>query len=157
MIPFVDFWAKIYISQQSLLSDFRVLAPEDLRNIRSLVKKTGNNMPVRGYPWVKVLKQGTWLYTVGWQRMDRGLWLSEQSRRSVDRTHTNRKQKKILLDYLHLEFLTSFLGPLPQVLPFLTAFFISPEAWVYSSPTVSGAAGITCPKYICRSPSATNI
>lgn len=75
----------------------------------------------------------------------------------MDRTHTNRKQKKILLDYLHLEFLTSFLGPLPQVLPFLTAFFISPEAWVYSSPTVSGAAGITCPKYNCLPPSATNI
>lgn len=31
--------------------------------------------------------------------------------RGMIRTHTNRNKKKILLDYLQLEFLTSFLGP----------------------------------------------
>lgn len=81
--------------------------------------------------------------------------------RAMNRTYTNRMLEKTLLDYPQLEFLTSFLGhqataasdpALPDSIPHLSS-----DAWGYSSPIVSGAAGVSCPKYISLSLSATKI
>lgn len=84
----------------------------------------------------------------------------QELRGAMNRTYTNRKLEEIPLDYLQLEFLTSFLGhqataasgpALPDSIPHLS------DAWGYSSPAVSGAAGVSCPKYISLSLSVTKI